>query len=49
MDSQTIRVLVVDDHSMVRQGLIILLEQFEGIHVIGEAANGLRQLSSSKS
>lgn len=44
MDSQTIRVLVVDDHSMVRQGLIILLEQFEGIHVIGEAANGLQAI-----
>jgi NarL family two-component system response regulator LiaR len=40
MDSQTIRVLIVDDHSMVRQGIKILLEQFEGIYVIGEAANG---------
>jgi DNA-binding NarL/FixJ family response regulator len=44
MDSQTIRVLIVDDHCMVRQGIKILLEQFEGIHVIGEAANGLQAI-----
>jgi NarL family two-component system response regulator LiaR len=44
MDSQTIQVMLVDDHSMVRQGIRILLEQFEGIEVIGEAANGSKAI-----
>lgn len=44
MDSQSIQIIIVDDHSMVRQGIKILLEQFEGIHVIGEAANGLEAI-----
>lgn len=35
-----IRVLVVDDHAMVRQGLRGLLEAYADIHIIGEAANG---------
>jgi DNA-binding NarL/FixJ family response regulator len=40
MGSQPIRVMIVDDHVMVRAGMKILLEQFDGIQVIGEAANG---------
>jgi DNA-binding NarL/FixJ family response regulator len=44
MGSQTIRVMIVDDHAMVRAGMKILLEQFEGIQVIGEAANGFQAL-----
>lgn len=44
MDSQSIRVLLVDDHAMVRKGIRILLEQSEGVHVIGEAANGLKAI-----
>ncbi len=40
MENQTIRVMIVDDHAMVRAGIKILLEQFDGILVIGEAANG---------
>ena len=35
-----IRVLVVDDHGVVRQGLRALLELQEGIEVVGEAADG---------
>ncbi len=35
-----IRVLVVDDHNMVRKGLRTLLEEFEDIEVIAEAADG---------
>ncbi len=37
-----IQVLIVDDHAMVRRGMKILLEQFPGIKVVGEAANGLQ-------
>jgi NarL family two-component system response regulator LiaR len=35
-----IGVLIVDDHQMVRQGLRFLLEQEDGIQVLGEAADG---------
>jgi DNA-binding NarL/FixJ family response regulator len=34
------RVLIADDHGIVRSGLRILLEQQEGIEVIAEAENG---------
>lgn len=44
MGSQTIRLMIVDDHAMVRAGMKILLEQFEGIHVVGEAANGSKAI-----
>jgi NarL family two-component system response regulator LiaR len=36
-----IRVLIADDHAMVRQGLRTFLTLSEGIEVVGEAANGL--------
>ena len=39
-----IQVLIADDHTMVRRGLRILLEQFPGIKVVGEAANGLQAI-----
>ena len=36
----TIRVLVVDDHAVVREGLRAFLELQDGIEVVGEAADG---------
>ena len=36
----TVRVLVVDDHIMVRKGLVHLLSAADGLEVVGEAANG---------
>ena len=36
----TIRVLLADDHAVVRDGLKALLQQAAGISVVGEAANG---------
>jgi two-component system NarL family response regulator len=36
-----IRLLVVDDHHVVRQGLIALLKIMPGIEVVGEAGDGL--------
>jgi len=35
-----IRVLLADDHSVLRKGLKILLDREEDIEVVGEAANG---------
>jgi two-component system NarL family response regulator len=35
-----IRVLVVEDHNVVRQGLVALLNVAEGLEVVGEAADG---------
>lgn len=39
-----IRVLLVDDHDLVRSGLRTLLEKMPGIEVVGEAANGREAL-----
>jgi NarL family two-component system response regulator LiaR len=40
MTADTIGVLVVDDHAVVREGLRSFLELQEGIEVVGEAADG---------
>lgn len=37
---EQIRVLIVDDHAVVRQGLRTFLESEVGIQVVGEAVNG---------
>jgi DNA-binding NarL/FixJ family response regulator len=39
-----IRVLVVDDHSLVRAGLRALLEKVPGVEVVGEASDGREAL-----
>jgi len=39
--TETIRVLVVEDHNVVRQGLVALLNVVDGLTVVGEAADGL--------
>ncbi|MGA7748955.1 MAG: response regulator transcription factor, partial [Gallionella sp.] len=41
-----IRVFIVDDHAIVRQGLRRILEEAEGIEVVGEASNGVEALKS---
>lgn len=35
-----IRVLIVDDHNMVRKGLMTLLEEFDDLELVGEASDG---------
>jgi two-component system response regulator NreC len=40
MAARPIRILVADDHAILRQGLVRLLETIEGFEVVGEAADG---------
>jgi len=42
--TKKIRVLVVDDHDLVRSGLISLLDHEEDLCVVGEACNGLEAI-----
>ncbi len=39
-DLQPIRVLLVDDHTMVRRGLATFLQVFDDLELVGEATNG---------
>ncbi len=36
----SIRVLLVDDHDMVRQGLAVFLDAFDDLELVGEASDG---------
>src|SRR4030042_4010786 len=40
-NSQTIRVMVGDDHNVVRSGLATFLNAYEDLELVGEAKNGL--------
>jgi len=40
MPDSRIRVMIVDDHAMVRRGLAAFLQVFDDLELIGEAANG---------
>jgi len=40
MNDRPIRVLLVDDHAVVRKGLRALLDRDPGIEVVGEAVDG---------
>ncbi|MFO7997337.1 MAG: response regulator transcription factor [Dehalococcoidia bacterium] len=45
---QKIRVLIVDDHTLVRDGIRALLALIADINVVGEAANGKEALEKMK-
>jgi len=45
-DSQAIRVMLVDDHPMVRRGLTAFLKVFPDLEMVGEAANGREAVDS---
>jgi len=47
MMAKRARVLLVDDHSMVREGLRRVLEDSGGIEVIGEASDGLEAIQKT--
>jgi len=40
MNQPPIRVLIVDDHVIVRKGIRALLAEVEYVQVVGEAGNG---------
>lgn len=45
MPDTPIRLLIVDDHHLFRQGLIRILEDFPQLSVVGQAANGAEALA----
>jgi CheY-like chemotaxis protein len=46
-DAPHIRLLVVDDHAMVREGLLSLLESYEDVQVVGEARTGREAVAAA--
>jgi two-component system, NarL family, response regulator LiaR len=40
-ETNPIRILIVDDHDMVRSGLGIFLQAFDDLKLVGEASNGI--------
>jgi NarL family two-component system response regulator LiaR len=46
---KTIRILIADDHQLVRQGLIALLSVKPGIEVVGQATNGIEAVELARS
>jgi DNA-binding NarL/FixJ family response regulator len=47
-DTAPVRVLLVDDHAIVREGLRALLEEEGGFAVAGEAADGERAVAAAR-
>lgn len=45
VEQEKIRVMVVEDHHVVRQGLIALLNVVDGIEVVGEAGDGVEAIT----
>ncbi|HKN21564.1 MAG TPA: response regulator transcription factor [Terracidiphilus sp.] len=45
MTPESIRVLIVEDHNVVRQGLVALLNVADGLKVVGEAADGVEAIA----
>lgn len=43
-DAEGTRVVVADDHPVVRQGLVTLLRSLPGVDVVGEAADGVEAI-----
>jgi NarL family two-component system response regulator LiaR len=48
MPAEAIRVLIVDDHAVVREGLRTFLALQDGIEVVGEAADGAQALAQAE-
>lgn len=48
MNGQVVRILVVDDHKLFREGLAALLNAADGTAVVGEAGTGAEALAQAK-
>lgn len=44
----SIRTIIADDHTLTRAGLRLLLEQLDGVEVLGEASNGREAVALAK-
>ncbi|MEP7290045.1 MAG: response regulator transcription factor [Chloroflexota bacterium] len=44
IDTKPIRIMLVDDHDMVRRGLAVFLQAFPDMELVGEAADGLEAI-----
>lgn len=42
-----LRILLVDDHAMVRQGLRSVLEKYQDLEIVGEAADGVEAINQA--
>ena len=49
MNRKTLRLLVVDDHDVVRAGVRMLLARHHGFEICGEASNGLDAVQKAES
>jgi len=45
----TIRILIADDHAIVREGLRTLISSEQGMELVGEAADGVEAVSQARS
>lgn len=45
MNESPVKVMIVDDHAIVREGLTMLLGEENGIEIVGEARNGVDALA----
>ena len=48
MPTEQIRILLADDHDVVRRGLRLLLENHPGFSVVGEASNGKQAVEQAE-
>ncbi len=46
--TESIRIVIADDHPIVRQGLATVLSQEEDLEVVGQAANGLEAVAQAR-
>src|ERR1700749_1412907 len=48
MSSPPVRIMVVDDHGIVREGLMALLSRQDGMEVVGSAATGKAAIQAAE-
>jgi two-component system, NarL family, response regulator LiaR len=48
VENKPIKIMIVDDHAMVRKGMRAFLGEFDDIHVVGEASDGWKAVEQVK-